>query len=309
MDKVRLNPLQRLALGTMRLLGRLPRGFHRTMADFIAWFLRKVMRYREQVVTVNLARSFPDRKYWELEPVARDFYRHFADLLVETVRFSVFSGEKGRKRLHDSHILEVNDVSLVNRLLETTPSVMVLNSHLGNWELFGGISECGYDPREEFKLRPGHIVAVYKQLHSQFWDRVLAACRLGPVEDTDFEGYVESSQVLRYALKNRDKKRFYMFNTDQFPYGNAAFAEVDFLHQPTRVMLGGASLACKLHYSVVYMHWSRPERGRYAVKFIPICEDASTMTPEAVMAEFYRLLEANIAEDPAMYLWSHKRWK
>lgn len=309
MDKVKLNPLQGFVLGLMRLLGRLPKGFHFAMADFIAWFARRVLHYREQVVTVNLARSFPELKYWELEPLAKEFYRHFADLFTEVVRYSVFQGEKGRKRLRDSHILEVNDISLVNRLLETTPSVMVLNSHLGNWELFGGISECGYDPKEPFALRPGHIVAVYKEMTSKFSNGLFEACRLGPVLGTDFDGYVESSQVMRFALKNRDRKRFYMFNTDQSPYGNAAWTEVEFLHQPTRAMLGGASLACRLHYSVVYLHWSRPERGRYEARFIPICEDASTMTPEGIMQAFYRLLEANIREDPAMYLWTHKRWK
>lgn len=309
MEKKKRNPLQRLVLGLMRLLGRLPKGFHFAMADFIAWFARRVLHYREQVVTTNLARSFPELKYWELEPVAKEFYRHFADLFAEMVRYSVFRGEKGRKRLRESHMLEVKDVSLVNRLLENTPSVMVLNSHLGNWELFGGISECGFDPREAFALRPEQIVAVYKELTSKFSDGLFEAVRLGPLEGTDFGGYIESSQIMRYAFGNRDKKRFYMFNTDQYPYGNAAYTEVDFLHQPTRVMLGGATLACKLHYSVVYLHWSRPERGRYEASFIPICEDASTMTPEAVMAEFYRLLAENIAEDPAMYLWSHKRWK
>ena len=309
MEKVRLNPLQRVTLGLMRLLGRLPKGFHFAMADFIAWFARRVLRYRIHEVTVNLARSFPELNYWDLKPVTKDFYRHFADLLAESVRYSVFHGEKGRKRLRDSHILEVNDVSVVNHLLETTPSVMVLNSHLGNWELFAGIFQCGFDPREPFALQPGQIVAVYKEMSSKFSDGLFRACRLGPVMGTDFEGYVESSQVMRYALQNRDKKRFYMFNTDQYPYGNAAYTELEFLHQPTRAMLGGASLACKLHYSVVYLHWSRPERGRYEASFIPICEDASTMTPEEIMAEFYRLLEANIKEDPAMYLWSHRRWK
>ena len=42
MDKVKLNPLQGFVLGLMRLLGRLPKGFHFAMADFIAWFARRV---------------------------------------------------------------------------------------------------------------------------------------------------------------------------------------------------------------------------------------------------------------------------
>ena len=115
--------------------------------------------------------------------------------------------------------------------------------------------------------------------------------------------------VLRFAIKNRDRRLAYMFYTDQYPYGKAARIELDFLNQKTECMIGGAALACKLGYSVVYMKWARPERGHYQVSFIPVCEDARTMTPEEIVKEYYRLLEENIKECPELYLWSHKRWK
>ena len=40
-----------------------------------------------------------------------------------------------------------------------------------------------------------------------------------------------------------------------------------------------------------------------------ICDDASKMEVQAIMDEFYRLLEADIRKDPGNYLWSHRRWK
>jgi KDO2-lipid IV(A) lauroyltransferase len=43
--------------------------------------------------------------------------------------------------------------------------------------------------------------------------------------------------------------------------------------------------------------------------FVPICEDASKMTPEAILRRYYDLLEEEIRQTPANWLWSHKRWK
>jgi lauroyl/myristoyl acyltransferase len=33
------------------------------------------------------------------------------------------------------------------------------------------------------------------------------------------------------------------------------------------------------------------------------------MSPEAVMNEYYKLLQRELEEEPWNYLWSHKRWK
>jgi KDO2-lipid IV(A) lauroyltransferase len=53
----------------------------------------------------------------------------------------------------------------------------------------------------------------------------------------------------------------------------------------------------------------RVKRGHYDLSFIPICDDASKMTPEELIRKYYDMLEAEIRETPANWLWSHKRWK
>ena len=81
------------------------------------------------------------------------------------------------------------------------------------------------------------------------------------------------------------------------------------MHQQTNAMIGSMGLACKLSHAVVYMGMKRLERGRYEVSFTPICEDASQMTPEEILRKYYDLLEQELNETPANWLWSHKRWK
>ena len=51
-----------LMTGAMYLLGSLPLGFHHGCAKVLAWLLRRVFHYRENVVMVNLSRSFPEKR-------------------------------------------------------------------------------------------------------------------------------------------------------------------------------------------------------------------------------------------------------
>ena len=67
-----------LAGGFLRLLGRLPLGWHRWWGRVLGDFVRGTLHYRNDVVMVNLARSFPEKKYAELKSISKRFYRHFA---------------------------------------------------------------------------------------------------------------------------------------------------------------------------------------------------------------------------------------
>jgi KDO2-lipid IV(A) lauroyltransferase len=59
----------------------------------------------------------------------------------------------------------------------------------------------------------------------------------------------------------------------------------------------------------MYMKMRRVKRGQYEMTLIPICRDASQMTPEQIMRKYYDLLQDEINETPHNWLWSHKRWK
>jgi KDO2-lipid IV(A) lauroyltransferase len=81
------------------------------------------------------------------------------------------------------------------------------------------------------------------------------------------------------------------------------------MHQQTNVMLGSVGLACRLSHSVMYLKMKRVERGRYEMTLIPMCVNASEMKQEDLMRKYYDLLEEEINETPANWLWTHKRWK
>ena len=290
----------------MVALSKLPLKFHYFMADALAWMFRKVLRYRYSTVMVNLSRSFPDRKYKEIDRIAKDFYRHFGEIFAEAIWF----GGSSYERLRKNHIVTVTNPEDANEMFLSSPSMTVLSTHCGNWELLGGL--LGYETATggRFIIREEDIQVVYKKLSSPVADEVFKRNRIAPLEKVGTECEVESSNILRQAIKNKGERKMYIYPTDQAPYWKAGKHPIgDFMHQQTNVMLGSVGVACKLSHSVMYMKMRRVERGRYEMTLIPICRNASEMTPEQIMRKYYDLLEQEINETPHNWLWTHKRWK
>lgn len=263
------------------------------------------MRYRKDVVIINLARSFPDKKYKEIRKIADESYLHFADVITEGIWFS---GSSNRKRLHDQHIVGIANPEKLKEIYDNSRSVVILTSHMGNWELTGGIHEYfyGFEPF----ICENNFSVVYKPIKSKTWDELMACNRCAPVGGPNEECYIDSADILLFILHNKMNKRIYMFPTDQAPYAKAGKHHVNmFMHQETKSMFGGAGIAHKFGFSVVYQSFLIEERGKYKIEYKEICRDASQTDPEEIMNKFYLLLQADLEKQPWNYLWTHKRWK
>lgn len=295
----------KLMTGAMRLLALQPLKMHYFWSGMFRWILDDIAHYRRDITMINLSRAFPYKKYKELSDIADRSYAHLADIFAEMVWFA---RSYNHKRLHEQHIFEVTNPEILNELFDNTPSVMILNSHRGNWEFTGGILQYFYGVQPHFEEKD--MAVIYKELRSKFWDGVIAANRCCSVLDPEAECYIESKRIMRFAIENRNNKKLYIFPTDQSPYANSTVHNVDdFMHQSTISMLGGAALAHKFGMSAVYMSTDIESRGHYKVTFKEICRDAKLISPEEIMNSYYRMLEQDLDRQPWNYLWTHKRWK
>lgn len=298
--------LVKIVRGCLVLLSKLPLKFHYFMGSVFAWFAEKVIRYRYSTVLTNISRSFPDKKYKEIDGIVHDFYKHFGEILAEAIWFS----GSNYKRLYDSGIVTVTNPEELNELYLSTPSMTVLSTHCGNWELLGGF--LGYRTPSGVKvaIQEEEIRVVYKKLTNPVFDEVFKLNRVSALEKVGTSCEIESSNILRHAVSSRGQRLVYIYPTDQAPYWKAAKHPIGkFMHQETNCMLGSVGAACKLSHSVMYMKMQRMERGKYEMTLIPLCRNASESTPEEIMRKYYDLLEQEINETPANWLWSHKRWK
>lgn len=288
----------------MRLFAALPLGVHYANAHFVGWIARVVVRYRYAVVKTNIDNAFPELSEKERKGIVKAFYLHFGQIVCETIWFG---GSKG-KRLRRSHIVSIKNPEEIERLYNAAPGTIVFCSHLGNWELYGGIPFYNYTDKP-MPVDFDNAGVVYRKLKNATWDEIFKENR--KFCHPEFEHLVESSNIIRHILTHMDKKMFYFMNTDQWPYFSApSYIMVDFMGQRTRTMSGGATVANKYSLAVTYLSMTRREgKKKYEMEFKTICDNASTMTVQQIMDRYYELLESDIRKDPGNYLWSHKRWK
>ena len=292
----------RSVLAVMRLFSKLPLKFHYFCGDIFSQVMKNILHYRQNVVITNISRSFPEKKYPEIKSIVSAFYRHLGEIFAEAVWFS---GSDAR-RIHASGICRYTNLEVLCDAYENSPSVTVLFSHCGNWELLGGLLCYNYNPDVDYPCHESNVKVVYKELHNRFWNEVFVRNRCYPAKG--FDGQIESKNILRYAIRHRNVKNIYIYPTDQYPYAGSHDAGL-FLNQPTKVMLGSAGLAHKLGMSVLYLSMKQVSRGHYEMTFVPICGNAAELSPEEIMRKYLDLLEADIRETPYNWLWSHKRWK
>ena len=287
----------------IKLIGKCPLGFHHFNARWIGWCIENVFKYRTGLVEVNLANAFPEKSQLDRDKIKHQFYVHFAKIFLEAAWFSACNKERLRK----SHIAEIINPELLNRLYDQRPSIMIMSSHSGNWEIMGGA--CNYSYKEDFHFNDLDICSVYRQLSNQMMNEIMEDIRLAVISDRKaFTGYMESRNVLRYVFKNKDKKKIYLFTTDQRPYFSGSdHMKVTFMNRPCYAMSASAGVAKKFGMAVVYQRMLE-RKGGYDIEYIPICEDASTMSVEEMIYKYYRLLEEDLRTQPYNYLWTHNRW-
>lgn len=300
------NVFVRILRALMVLLAKLPLKFHYFMGDVLSWIVRNIVGYRTGIVWMNLSRAFPEMKYRQLKGVFNDFYRHLGEIFAEAIWF----GGSSYERLNRQGIVTVLNPEVIAEAYEQSPSVTVLCSHCGNWEILGGF--YGYISKDGFEcpFKEDQLTVVYKKLTSEVADRVFAENRVAALNQPSPYSIIESKSILRFSIEHRSEKRIYGYPADQTPYKGMGRHDMGlFLNQQTYAMTGSVGVACKLSHAVLYMKMKRVERGKYEWEFIPICADASKSTPDDIMRQYYHLLEQEIKETPCNWLWSHNRWK
>ncbi|RYG29290.1 MAG: hypothetical protein EOO01_38440, partial [Chitinophagaceae bacterium] len=61
--------------------------------------------------------------------------------------------------------------------------------------------------------------------------------------------------------------------------------------------------------SVVFVNFVKVKRGKYRFEPVIITEDAGSLASGELTKLYRDFLENSIRQQPANYLWSHRRWK
>ena len=204
-----------IARAVVKIVGRMPLKVHYVFADVVAWLAGKVVGYRDDVVMINLSRSFPEKKYRELQKIRNEFYRHFAEIFVEAIWF----GASDYKRLHDSGIVTITNPEILNEYLSGADNMTVMFSHCGNWEILGGF--LGYRTADgvELDLKEEQIVISKLEIEKTelaevdgFYNVLLKAELNREVGDAEvsFDVYVDGNEATIENYAFDDHKTYTM---------------------------------------------------------------------------------------------------
>ena len=266
------------------------------LSDVVWVVLGLVVRYRRGIITANLRASFPEMSPKEIARIRRRFYRNFSDYIFETLKLLHISDSAMRRRM------EFTGVEAVDRILGEGRPVVAFFSHCFNWEWVPSITLWS-------KLTPGEGVEfcqVYRPLRNRVMDALMLdiRSRFGSVSLTKKLVFLD---LMRYT--RRGVATITGFMSDQKPsHGDDGHYE-NFLHHPTMFITGTETVARRLDAAVVYFDMNKISRGHYRVDVRLITEKPGEL-PEGTLTDRYcSLLTQTIRRNPALWLWSHNRWK
>ena len=277
-------------------LSLLPLWLHYIFSDILFVLIAYVLRYRRRVITKNLHNAYPGKSEGEIKALRRGFYRHFADLLVETVKYTSISDKNIMRRVTFKGSEQVAEI------LNSGQPVALLLGHYGNWEWVSSLV-LWLKPLANSNVVMGQI---YHPLENDVVNRVVLKTRGRMGSDN-----VSMKETLRWILGNKRDGRpsILGYINDQVPTWHNIHHWLTFLNQETPVFTGIERIVHSQNQAAVYLDVKHVGRGRYECEYHVITRDPSTMGEFELTDTYFRLMEQTINRAPQYWLWSHNRWK
>lgn len=258
-------------------------------ARLLYYLLYYIIGYRRKVVRENLQKSFPEKGIKELIKIEKNFYKYLSDLIFEIIKLTTISEKELRKRV------KFNGLSQIETYFNKGESVLACTGHYGNWELCMLALGLNLSATE---------YVIYKPLASEIFENWFQKLR------TRFGNeFVPMKQTLRKVIATKDKPTMFCFASDQTPVREETQYTLQFLNQPTAVLLGLEKIALQTNRPIFYFDVIKVKRGYYEVDCLPLCINPKATTGHEITDLLFKFLNKTIQREPAFWLWSHKRWK
>ena len=274
-----------------KYLSKLPFFVLYGISDFAYFIIYQIVGYRKNVVIENLQNSFPEKSELEIKHIAKDFYRHIADLFIEFLKGYAISKDEINERV------KVMNLDVIKNYTDKNQSVIIVTGHISNWEwLLHPLNLSGI---------PMDI--VYQKLSSPFFDKLTLFIR----SRFTITPLIEKKDTLRRTIDRKDITRALVLGSDQSPQNWKSAYWTTFLNQDSGFFTGTERIARKYGYPVFFSEMRKVKRGFYEIEFTEIAKptEFQNLPMGEITERFVRILDKSIHKYPADYLWSHRRWK
>lgn len=261
------------------------------LASVLAFLAQNVFKYRRKVIRDNIERSFPQQSADWYNRIESEYYLHFADITVESIKHFTIDNETAMSRMN--HV----NAEAFKPFFEAGKSVLIAGGHLNNWELYAVTANQNI---------PHDAMAVYKKLSDPVMDKAVRESRqrfgLEMVRTVDAQAWMRDHA-------NGPRPKAIVMGFDQSPANPNKAWWSEFLNQETAWYYGLEKWVHDYDLPVIYGHIYKDSRGRYTTQYEVVVNGSEGLEKGEVLSRCIALLEEDIRNHPSHWLWSHKRWK
>lgn len=250
-----------------------------------------ILGYRRTTVNTNLSLCFPEKSSAELTYIEKNFYKHFTQIIIESIKsFSLSKTEIDKRVMVDPLLIEKAD-----SYYRKGQSILIIMGHYGNWEWvplrLGGATRF-----DSF--------AVYTPLNNEAFNKLVKKNR-----DRFGTAMIPSGELKSQEDALKSAPTIIGFVGDQSPVHVENSYWTKFLGRDTPVFKGFEKYAKSLNASVWYCEMEKLKKGYYRLNFTHITDTPNEMDENEITEIHTKLLEQSIRRRPEYWLWTHRRWK
>lgn len=279
----------RLVVGFLRLFALLPWRAVQAVGSAIGWLMWKLPNGSRQVVRVNLGKCFPDMPAQEREALVGQTLKDIGKTLTESACAWIWPAQKSL-----GLIRQVEGMEVLQQALQSGKGVVLISSHLGNWEMLLQYvcSLC----QPSILYRPPKLKAVDELLvrqRTQLGNELAPSTREGILS---LVKRVRNGGIAGIAADPEPSRSSGVF--------------VPFFGVPTLTSKFVPSLVHGHKAVAVFMHALRLDDGSgYRVIIEAAPEALYGDDVELAVAALNQGIEKQVRQAPSQYMWSMKRFK
>lgn len=276
----------------LAIVDHLPLSFSERIARFLADIWYTLKQPRRETAKENIRRSGVASNPSEIDRIARDSFRHFAVLIIESLKSDLFFTEDNWREKIELDIPE----STMKLFYNPDQGIILISGHFGNWEVAAQLLSF---------LKP--VTAITRHMRNPYANKIMLKRKpknrvtLTPKHDADtgrFLATLKNGHMLALLNDQYAKNRGMMVNFFGIPASTHTSPAL--LHFITKAPL------C-FGYCVRTGPMQFKLKALEPMVFKPTGDRAKDT--RLVLETLNHELEKAVREYPEQYLWAHRRWR
>ncbi len=285
--------MSKIGAAVLRSMGRWPQFVRHYLAEGVFRAAYPFLELRHRVARVNLQKCFPDWSDEQVEQTIRSHMRYFSHALVDRSLFWF-----GDLKAFDQNIVKVDEHYFLDAIAQNRP-IIILAPHFVGLDV-GGL-RLNFD-RE--------MATMYQKQVNPVMDDLIREGR-----NRTGQGHMFSRNDGIRGLVKLLRKNVPLYYLPDMDFGRKESIFVPFFNVPAATLTALPKLA-KLTNALIVpcvtrMDKTALDQGKtlYRVQFYPAWDNYPGDDEVQAVTDMNAFIEARILEEPAQYLWMHKRFK